>query len=98
MINQAYTILHTLILPPQATPTYSTPSMHCVSSNLYRGDEVVYRIVGFEVDPRSVSIESLQLKTDKEAAPISGKEVEPGAQCIFPKDVKVAELHKSESE
>ena len=59
---------------------------------------MVYRIVGFEVDPHSVSIESLQLKTDKEPVPVNGKEVQPGAKCVFPKDVKVAELRKSESE
>ncbi len=64
------------------------------ADNIRRADGVSYRIVGFEVDPRSISVESLQLKTEKKAAGIIGKEVQSGAKCLFPKDVEVAELHK----
>jgi len=45
-----------------------------------RPEGEVYRIVGFEVDPRTVSSESLQrIKEPK---------------CAFPSDAKVMELHK----
>lgn len=63
-----------------------------------RKDGTAYRIVGFEVDPRSVSTESLQLKTEKDPTSIKGKAVESGAKCVFPKDVKVAEIKRKESE
>ena len=65
-----------------------------------RSGEVVYRIVGFEVDPRSVSIESFvssdKEKSAKDAA--NNKDpfvsVEPGTKCVIPPEVAVAELEK----
>ena len=46
-----------------------------------RPDGEVYRIVGFEVDPRTVASESLQRLKD--------------GKCAFPSDPKVMELHKN---
>lgn len=59
-----------------------------------RTDGISYRIVGFEVDSRSISVDSLQLSTDKKAAAVHDKQVEAGAKCLFPKEVEVAELRK----
>lgn len=50
------------------------------------------------MDPRSVSIESLQLKAEKDTTALKSKTVESGAKCIFPKDVQVAEIKKKEGE
>ncbi len=61
-----------------------------------RAEGMAYRIVGFEVDPRSVSIESLQLKTDKDVTDLKGKDVDSEAKCVFPKEVQVAEIKKKE--
>lgn len=60
-----------------------------------RADGTYHRIVGFEVDPRSISMESLLLtNTNKKVAAMKDQEVESGAKCTFPKEVEVAELHK----
>lgn len=53
----------------------------------------MYRIVGFEVDPRSVSINSLEINSDKQEK-TENKKIEPGSQCVFPQQVEVAELQK----
>ena len=58
-----------------------------------RGGKFVYRIVGFEVDPRSVSINSILLKTDKET-PIKDNNAPVGSKCTLPQEVNVEELHK----
>ena len=50
--------------------------------------------MGFEVDPRSVSIDSLLLKDGKDSTPIKEKKVGPGTKCNFPQEVEVAELRK----
>lgn len=58
------------------------------SNVLYRGEKKpVYRIVGFEVDPRSVASESLKMTDDS-----AGNEKKAGDKCVFPKESKVCTL------
>ena len=48
----------------------------------------MYRIVGLEVDPRSVSSDSLKMKDSE-----NGKK-EAGEKCMFPQDPKIFNLEK----
>ena len=74
---------------------FEVAQSHSLLFVVSRGGETVYRIVGFEVDPRSISLESLQLKSGKKLSSVKDTEVEGGgANCLFPKDVEIAELHK----
>ena len=68
----------------------SSPPLPLLSP-LLRQTESKYRIVAFEVDPRSVSQESLK------AAPDANKEKDqlgPGDKCVYPSEVSVMELKK----
>ena len=66
-----------------------TRVVHC------RGTETVYRIVGFEVDPRSVAKGSFRIKSEQESKPVEvAKTTSPGTKCALPQEVAVAELRK----
>lgn len=71
----------------------SSPSL---SLSLWlRQTDTKYRIVAFEVDPRSVAKESLKLApSEGEKKPPSKERYEGGDKCVYPSEVSVMELKK----
>ena len=55
----------------------------------------MYRIVGFEVDPRSVSRDSFRIKSGTDSKPLKAGFSPPlGTKCALPQEVAVDELRK----
>lgn len=61
---------------------------------IIRLTETRYRIVAFEVDPRSVAKESLKLTPSETEQKPSKEHFEGGDKCVYPSEVSVMELKK----